>query len=192
MSNHENEETPINLFNAIMLTILIGIELTIWRFQIMDKILELKSDELLDDTVFRKKYLAAFNKSICFTKMDWHSFINAISEKAEIYDVADFPINIEKALYICSRLLELKVDSIPEHLYFMFDKKNGTYIVPFDTVKSVVKDLHLNIGIKVLRLTLEKLNVKKLDECVVEIYNQKVNAWILDAAKLELEVSGWD
>jgi hypothetical protein len=186
-------------FDTLKVSILTGIDPTIWRIHIKDRVLEFKSSELLDDVTFRKKYISVFNKSIYFTKRQWNAFVNAISEKAEIVDVADYSGYYGHALYLVAYMLDYIVeldhivDAQPENLFCMIDKKDGFYYLPVVTAKYLIKKFNYKIGKKTTRIVLEKLCVKTDGDVFITICGESVEVWQLSVEKIyELGVDGWD
>lgn len=192
-------------FDVCEVTIIEGTSQPIWRIHIKeqrpeyksiyeDRRLEFKNKELLDDIAFREKYLATFHKSIYFTKREWTAFINVISEKAEIVDVANYSGYYGHALYVCAVLCDIKDDTGPEHPCCMIDKKDGYYYVPVKAVKAAVKNIqNLGIGIKIVKIVLEKLGVKTPGDCYIEICGEIEKVWQLSVAKIEqYGVPNWD
>jgi hypothetical protein len=135
--------------------------------------IELRTNELHTPTVFRHRYLQMFHSPVpLFNKDTWYTFLKQLAERAQVIDITDFPENVEMARQICFCLWSVGANDKPEDLHCMYDNKDGFYYVPVKTIKSIIKDLHLKISIKLLKKILEKLNIKKedeIDECYIKI-----------------------
>lgn len=204
--NMQNLLTPLEnlVFDVGKVTIILGMAQPIWRIRIREqrpeyknntkyRTLEFKSSELLDDVAFRKEQFKVSNKLIYFTKWEWKAVINAMSEKAEIVDVADYSGYFGHALYVVAYLRGQIVDTQPENPFCMIDKKDGFYYLPVVTAKHLIKKFNPKIEKKTIRTVLEKIGVKTLDDCYLEISGETEKVWQLSVEKLDhYEVSKWD
>jgi hypothetical protein len=184
--------------------IIMGMAEPIWRIPIKEQRpgykyilkyqnLEFKSSELLDDAAVRKEYFNVSNKLIYFTKREWNAFINAISEKAKNVDIGDYSGYFGEVLYVIACIWDKIIDTEPENLCCMIDKKDGFYYLPVVTAKCLIKQIHPKIEKKTIRTVLEKIGVKTLDDCYIEICGGTEKVWQLSVEKLDhYGVANWD
>ena len=178
-------------FDTGKVEIITGIELPIWEIPIKGIELEFKSCDLVDSSVFIAKYFEVFHKIINLTKREWIVYVNALAEKAQIYDATDYPPYVQIAKDYCYTLWSM-VDTEPESLNCVYDD-GYMYYVPVETVKEDIETIRLKIDIDVLKRILEKLEVKTevdFEERCTKIGNQYTTVWELYPSKLK-EVAEW-
>lgn len=167
--------------------VIIGRELTLYKFKYKDQPFELRHNQLLSSDAFNLKCLSKGLPAVDFG-IGWKPFLNEILKKATIIDETEYAPYVSIAKEYCQYLLTSGIYEEAEFEDSIVERKDGSCHYPVESVKADIEDLHLDIGFKLLERILEKHGVKKtwvLGLDIETICGKDVYVWNFDLVKLK-------
>jgi len=122
---------------------------------------QLTTDELLDATVFTKKYIKMKGALLpVFTNIEWSGFVTNLYKKAEFVEAQEFSDVVLTGKLFIDHLNDLSSTKVAANTSYILLEQDGLFYLRFNAVRKWVNNFNPNLQLSTLSKILVELGVK--------------------------------